>query len=144
MNFEFKKDRYRVARGAYSRLINLFCRVCGKKLLTYQKDGPGNLRRLYLDRIFSPRNLTNLEVKPIKAISTLTCPKCKEEIGTPYIYQKENRKAFKLYQDALNDILPTLKVAHFVRNPRFARSGVSSYDFIQRPETQSYLYAGCS
>ena len=44
----------------------------------------------------------------------------------------------------LNDILPTLKVAHFVRNPRFARSGVSSYDFIQMPETQSYLYAGCS
>lgn len=81
--------------------MDLFCRVCGKKILVYQKDGPGNLRRLYFDRIFYPKNLTNLETKPLKTIPTLSCPKCKEDIGTPYIYKKENRKAFKIYQDML-------------------------------------------
>ncbi|MEK6825136.1 MAG: hypothetical protein AABY02_04760 [Nanoarchaeota archaeon] len=101
MDFEFKKDKYKTARGKHSRLLNLFCRGCGKKILTYQKDGPGNLRRLYFDRIFFPRKLTNLEVKPIRALSRLSCPRCKENIGTPYVYKKEKRKAFKLYQDTL-------------------------------------------
>jgi len=101
MHFEFKKDKYKIARGTHSRLLNLFCRVCGKKIITYQKDGPGNLRRLYFDRIFSPKNLANLRSEPLNAVPTLRCPKCKEDIGTPYIYKKENRKAFRVYQDAL-------------------------------------------
>ena len=101
MSFEFKKDKYKSARGKHSRLLNLFCRVCGEKILTYQKDGPGNLRRLYFDRIFSPKKLVNLEYKPLNKIPALSCPKCKEDIGTPYIYKKEKRKAFKIYQDAL-------------------------------------------
>ena len=101
MSFEFKKDKYKNARGTHSRLLNLFCRVCNEKILTYQKDGPGNLRRLYFDRIFTPKNLTNLESKPLNAVPILRCPKCNEDIGTPYIYKKENRKAFKVYQDML-------------------------------------------
>ena len=59
MDFEFKKDKYKTARGTHSRLLNLFCRVCGEKILVYQKDGPGNLRRLYFDRILFPKNLTS-------------------------------------------------------------------------------------
>ena len=101
MEFNFKKDKYKSARGHYSRLLNIFCRVCSQKILTYQKDGPGNLRRLYFDRIFLPKKLTNLELKSLNAVSILGCPKCKEDIGTPYIYKKENRKAFKVYQDAI-------------------------------------------
>ena len=97
----FKKDKYKSGRGKYSRLLNIFCRVCGQKILTYQKDGPGNLRRLYFDRIYSPKEWTNLESKPLSAVEILKCPKCKEDIGTPYIYKKENRKAFKVYQDAI-------------------------------------------
>lgn len=70
--------------------------------MIYQKDDyPGRLRRLYFDRIFYPHNLTNLEKKSLHEIPTLKCPKCKEDLGTPYIYKKENRKAFKCYQDAL-------------------------------------------
>lgn len=70
--------------------------------MIYQKDDyPGRLRRLYFDRIFFPKKLINLESKPLNAVPTLSCPKCKEDIGTPYIYKKENRKAFKVYQDAL-------------------------------------------
>ena len=98
---KFKKDKYRKARGDYSRLLNLFCRTCSKKVMLYQKDGAGNLRRLYLDRINYPRELTNLQKKPMSKIPKLICVNCKEDLGIPYTYKKENRKAFKLYQDAL-------------------------------------------
>ena len=108
-NFEFKKDHYKIARGTHSRLLDLFCRVCDHKLLTYQKDGPGNLRRLYFDRILFPKNLTRLELKPLKSIPTLKCSKCDEDLATPYIYKKENRKAFKIYQDALIKKIRKLK-----------------------------------
>lgn len=101
MDLKFKKDKYQKARGTYSRLLNLSCMECGNKILIYQKDGPGNIRRIYLDRIFSPKRLTHLENKPLGTISKLKCQKCHEDIGTPYIYRKENRKAFKIYQDAL-------------------------------------------
>ncbi len=97
----FKKDKYKQARGTYSRLLQLSCRVCDKPICTYQKDGPGNLRRLYFDRIRSPKKLAGLEAKSIKRVAKLQCAKCKEDIATPYVYKKENRKAFKVYQDAL-------------------------------------------
>jgi len=98
---KFKIDQHKKIRGKHSRLLDLSCRVCGKKIIIYQKDGPGNIRRLYFDRIFFPKRLTKLESKSLNSISSLRCPKCREDIGTPYIYKKENRKAFKVYQDAL-------------------------------------------
>ncbi len=101
MNFEFKRDKYRKARGDYSRLVNLYCRTCGNLLAVYQKDGPGNLRRLYFDRIFWPEKLTNLQKKPLSKISPLKCSRCNELIAVPYIYKKENRKAFKVFQDMI-------------------------------------------
>jgi len=48
-----------------------------------------------------PIKLTNLHSKPLNKIPVLKCTKCKEDLGTPYIYKKENRKSFRLYQDAL-------------------------------------------
>ena len=102
MKFTFKNDKYREARGNRTRLVTLFCRVCKEKTMIYQKDDyPGRLRRLYFDRIFYPPKLTNLEKKPLIKVQILRCPKCKEDLGTPYLYKKENRKAFKCYQDAL-------------------------------------------
>ncbi len=110
MHFTFKNDKYRRVRGNKTRLVTLFCRVCGKQIIIYQKDDyPGRLRRLYFDRIFFPKNLTNLDRKPLRMISVLRCPKCREDLGTPYIYKKENRKAFKVYQDALLKEARTLK-----------------------------------
>ncbi|MEK6809399.1 MAG: hypothetical protein AABY40_01875 [Nanoarchaeota archaeon] len=110
MDFTFKNDKYRKARGNRTRLVNLFCRVCGKMIMAYQKDDyPGRLRRLYFDRIFFPKELANLEKKPLTKVATLKCPKCKEDLGTPYIYKKENRKAFKCYQDAFIKKARTLK-----------------------------------
>lgn len=107
--FTLKRDKYKQARGGYSRLLNIYCRKCEHLILVYQKDGPGNLRRLYLDRIFNPENLSGLERINIKEISPLKCPNCKEVLGIPYIYPKEKRKAFRLYQDAVIKRIQKLK-----------------------------------
>lgn len=96
-----KKDKYKSARGGYSRLLNLHCRKCDSIFAEYQKDGPGNLRRLYMDRIISPKKLVDLQKKSLKDISPIKCPTCNFIVGMPYIYQKEKRKAFRVFQDAL-------------------------------------------
>jgi ribosomal protein S27E len=98
--FAFKKDKYRKARGDYSRLLNVYCRKCENLILVYQKDGPGNLRRLYLDRICE---------STAKIKSVLKCAKCGEILGTPYLYPKEKRPAFRLYQDAVVKKIRKLK-----------------------------------
>lgn len=92
VNYIFKKDKYRKSRGEYSRLINVYCRKCNSLVAIYQKDGPGNLRRMYLDRIFDP--IYSFD-------NSLKCKSCGIILGTPVIYEKENRKAFRLYQDAV-------------------------------------------
>lgn len=96
-----KRDKYKSARGGYSRLLNLHCRKCNTIFAKYQKDGPGNLRRLYMDRIMAPEALMGLEKKNIKSIPPIKCPKCDFIIGVPYIYKRENRKAFRVFQDSL-------------------------------------------
>ncbi|HBB37647.1 MAG: hypothetical protein UV82_C0008G0022 [Candidatus Magasanikbacteria bacterium GW2011_GWD2_43_18] len=101
ISFSFKKDKYKSARGGHSRLLNVCCRKCESLVLVYQKDGPGNLRRLYLDRILAPEHMVGLEIKDLDDISFLRCQTCDEILGTPYVYIKEKRKAFRLYQDAV-------------------------------------------
>ena len=56
---------------------------------------------MYMDRIFAPEELANLQALSVKDIPVLKCKKCGEVLGTPYIYLKEKRKAFRLYQDAV-------------------------------------------
>lgn len=90
MELHFKKDKYSKVRGGYSRRLKVYCRKCNNYILSYQKDGPGNLRRMYFDRIF--------DLKPKKQ---LVCNKCKELLGIRYVYPKENRKSFRLFQDAV-------------------------------------------
>lgn len=82
-------------------MLELHCRKCNTIIATYQKDGPGNLRRLYMDRIMSPENLTKLQNKKLKNIKALKCNKCNFLMGIPYIYKKEKRKAFRIFQDAI-------------------------------------------
>ncbi len=101
VGFSLKKDKYKSVRGGYSRLLNVFCRKCESAILVYQKDGPGVLKRLYLDRIFEPANLTNLQALNLKEIPVLKCKKCGQMLGAPYIYPKEKRKAFRLFQEAV-------------------------------------------
>ena len=98
---KLKSDKYRKARGGHSRFLNIHCEHCDAKTLVYQKDGPGPLKRLYLDRIFAPENLANFQKLPINKIPNLTCSKCKSVLAIPYIYQKEQRKTFRLFVGAV-------------------------------------------
>lgn len=100
-NPNIKRDKYKSARGGYSRMLDVCCRKCAHTVVVYQKGGPGDLRRLYMDRIFEPQEMTDLQTKNIKDVPALKCPKCGEVLGTAYIYAKEKRPAFRLYQDAV-------------------------------------------
>lgn len=96
-----KRDKYKSARGGNSKLLDICCRNCGNCVLSYQKDGPGRLFRLYVDRIIEPENIEKLKNLPLKNIPLLKCPKCGEMLGTPCIYAKEQRPAFRLHQYAI-------------------------------------------
>ncbi len=98
---KLKRGKFKSSRGGYSRLLDLYCQKCNSLIATYQKDGPGNLLRLYMDRIMFPENLVGLQYKDIKDILPLKCDKCNFFIGMPYIYDREKRKAFRVVHDAV-------------------------------------------
>ncbi len=99
---KFKNDRYKKDRGGYSRLLDISCAKCGKHLCFYQKDGPGILKRMYLDRIYQSTQFSNLENMPLKNVPQLLCPNCNKLIGIPYVYKKEKRLAFRLFVGAVS------------------------------------------
>jgi len=88
----FKNDKYKRARGGYSRLLQISCQKCASLICLYQKDGSGNLRRMYIDRIDEPK--VSLSRKD------LTCPKG-HLLGVKIIYKKEKRPAFRLFVDSV-------------------------------------------
>ena len=98
---ELKKDKYKKAREGYSKLLEIKCEKCGNLVTLYQKDGPGALKRIYLDRIFSPEKLAKLQNVVIRKVPNLICSKCKQVIDIPYIYQKEKRPAFRLFEGSV-------------------------------------------
>ncbi len=79
-------------------MIYVVCGKCGEKVLYYQKDGIGWLKRCYLNRIFAPENLEKLQydkdIKSTKDMPDLVC-KCGNLIGKPMMH-KDNRLAFRL------------------------------------------------
>jgi len=89
---ELKNDKYKRNRGGHSRLLDITCTKCKEHLFYYQKDGPGILKRLYLDRIFG----ANTNDKK------LVCGNCKELLGVQYVYKKEKRLAYRLFSGAVN------------------------------------------
>lgn len=90
------KDKYLRERGGTAKIINVSCTNCGNSLFVYQKDGPGWLKRCYLNRIISPAEYSNLKdkVKSIKDFGNLKCV-CGKVIGSP-IQHKDGRFAFHL------------------------------------------------
>lgn len=86
-----KKDRYFRERGGSAKIINVLCSRCENKLLVYQKDGPGWLKRCYLNRIIEPKYDVKTDLKNMK---NLTCS-CGEIIGSPMMH-KDGRLAFHL------------------------------------------------
>jgi len=96
---KLKKDKYRAKRGGSAKLIDVICTNCGSKVLLYQKDGPGWLKRCYLNRIFWPPKYANLQkdkrIKSIERMPKLVCLKCRKVIGLP-MKHKDGRLAFNL------------------------------------------------
>ena len=89
-----KRDKYLKSRGGTYKIYDLYCTRCNKKLFTYQKDGKGALRRLYLDRIKKYHN------KHTENKKVITCT-CKKMIGYKYIFPSEARTAIKLFSGSL-------------------------------------------
>ncbi len=54
-----------------------------------------------MDRIFGSAGLANIQSKSLRDIPELKCPKCKRVLGIAYIYEKEKRKAFRLFVGAV-------------------------------------------
>jgi hypothetical protein len=82
-----KNDKYKKARGGWSRMLDIECESCGTHICFYQKDGPGALKRMYVDRM-SDIQLT---------AESLRCSHCNAVLGTKMIYKKEDRPAYRLY-----------------------------------------------
>ena len=100
-----RKDRFYRKRGGTTEFVLITCSHCEQQVCYYQKDGAGNLHRLYLDRIIEPNPnfaipnyLTNLVEKDLP---NLIC-KCKNKIAVPMTYTKENRLAFRLLHGSIH------------------------------------------
>lgn len=90
--YKIKNDRYRKSRGGYSRILDITCEHCGQHICYYQKDGPGSLRRMYVDRM--------IDLRPTGKV--LSCNNCHRELAIRIIWQKENRPAYRLFVEAVN------------------------------------------
>ena len=99
--FTLKRDKFRKARGGYARILEIRCEKCGHFLALYQKDGPGPLKRMYVDRILAPEALANLRGISVKKLPSLSCNHCRQLIGIPYLYQKEKRPTFRLFEGSV-------------------------------------------
>ncbi len=84
-------------------MLDIFCSACNTLVLNYQKDGPGQLLRCYLNRIFAPPSLERLQHDPaiteLCHIPNLVCPHCQVVIGTP-MRHFDGRLAFRLRKGA--------------------------------------------
>lgn len=88
---DMKNDKYKKARGGWSRMLVISCEKCGHEICRYQKDGPGSLKRIYIDRMEPDSHDEAL----------LVCSQCAQIIGTKIIYEKENRLAYRLFVGAV-------------------------------------------
>ena len=77
------------------------CATCGTHLFLYQKDGPGIVKRLYVDRIYQSNVYEGLQHRALQHLPQLLCPHCGEHLGVPIVYQKEQRLAFRLFAGAV-------------------------------------------
>jgi RNase P subunit RPR2 len=103
MQLVTKKDRYLRERGGRAAFLILTCAHCGGELAVYQKDGPGNLLRCYLNRFFYPEAMqslqNNLQITQPNDLPTWKCADCHSIIGHPMRY-RDGRLAFRLVQGA--------------------------------------------
>ena len=89
--YKVKKDSYQKARGGSSRILDVCCEHCGHHLAYYQKDGPGILKRMYIDRFIDQK----------KKKKELKCQSCNQILATKIVYEKEKREAYRLFVGAV-------------------------------------------
>lgn len=100
---KLKSDRYRSARGGSAQLLTISCSSCRSFVLLYQKDGPGQLLRCYLNRIFEPERLARLQYANIRKSSNLkplVCENCGQLLATG-MKHTDNRLAYRLVPGAV-------------------------------------------
>ena len=92
-----KRDRFLQLRGGRAYRVELSCRACDTVLLQYQKDGDGQLKRCYLNRIIGPEVLleSGKFATTDKDLELLQCNSCKAKIGIPITYY-DGRLAYRL------------------------------------------------
>ena len=90
--YKIKNDAYKKSRGGKSKVLDVCCEVCKTHISYYQKDGPGLLKRMYVDRFidFQPKD------------ENLKCSSCGRTIGVLIEYKKENRPAYRLFEGAVS------------------------------------------
>ena len=60
------------------------------------------LKRMYLDRIYGSKKYSNLQNESLKNVPQLVCLHCKQFIGAPFNYAKEDRLAYRLFVGAVS------------------------------------------
>ncbi len=76
-------------------MLKISCKACKKPLFVYQKDGPGPLKRSYIDRIVGKNPL-------LVQKDWVYCPHCKTCLGFNEPYAKEeNRPAIRWATEAV-------------------------------------------
>lgn len=88
---KISRDSAYKKRGGTAKWIILSCGICKEDLSLYQKDGQGNLYRLYLDRLTSTSGERPFKYLGRVAVGNLECFACEETIAVPMIYQKDER-----------------------------------------------------
>lgn len=100
-------DQFTLKRGGPAWLY-ISCSKCKSYVMDYQKDGPGPLLRCYLDRIHAPKSLFKLHEKSTLP-PYLMCKGCNKKLGCLAIYEKEDRWAFFLVEEAIQYVEKFIK-----------------------------------
>jgi hypothetical protein len=97
--YKYKNDKFKKTRGGSSRVLDVCCESCNDHVAYYQKDGPGLLKRMYVDRF--------IDIKP--NTPDLACKSCKRILGNLIDYKKENRPAYRLFVGAISKRIVSAK-----------------------------------
>jgi ribosomal protein S27E len=109
MEYEIKKDKYLKSRGGSAHFLIIRCANCGTDVLLYQKDGPGQLLRMYKDRIIAPEKLAD-DLKDITdkgKLPAIKCSECGAVLAMPMVYKPEDRLAFRVIHGTIHKIKST-------------------------------------
>lgn len=77
-------------------LVHVNCQKCDQQLFIYQKDGPGPLKRCYIDRVHDSSIDLSKPQHPV-----IKCPNCARKLGCLEIYEKENRPAIYWFVESV-------------------------------------------